>query len=289
MRIDLAKFLKDPLVHFVLLGAAIFGFFAFYEDDSGADERQIVIPEAEIDGLWGAMSMIYGRAPTEAEIQQLIEPRIREEVLYREALALELGRNDSQVRQRLVEKMTFLSEDLIPAEPPSDAEVVTFFETNRETFVEPARVDFEQLYFSPSAHGDRIVAAAEDALAALAEGADPESVGDASTVPRVREAASAEDLSADLGEEYAAGVLALAADGAWHGPIRSFFGVHVVRVTARSEARTPPLEEIRDRVVSALNDERRRNANEQAYQALRGRYDIRIEIPDAVREAWQSE
>ena len=86
----MARFLKDPLTHFVLLGAAIFAFFAFLDEESGVDERQIVIPEAEIDGLWGAMSMIYGRAPTQEEIEQLIEPRIREEVLYREALALEL-------------------------------------------------------------------------------------------------------------------------------------------------------------------------------------------------------
>ncbi len=285
----MAKLLKDPLVHFVLLGAAIFGLFALLEDEPGADERRIVIPEAEIDGLWGAMSMIYGRAPTEAEIEQLIEPRIREEVLYREALALGLDRDDSQVRQRLVEKMTFLSEDLIPAEPPSDEEVAAFFEANRERFVDPARVDFEQLYFSPSAHGDGIVAAAEDALAALADGADPNTLGDSSTVPRSLEAASAEALSADLGEEFAAGVLALAADGAWHGPIRSFFGVHLVRVTSRTDARTPALEEIRDRVVAALNAERRRSANEQAYQALRERYDIVVEIPDAVREAWHAE
>ena len=285
----MAKFLKDPLVHFVLLGAAIFAVFAVLENESGTDERRIVIPEAEIDGLWGAMSMLYGRAPTEADIAQLIEPRIREEVLYREALALGLDRNDSQVRQRLVEKMTFLSEDLIPAEPPGDAELAAFFDANRETFIEPARVDFEQLYFSPSAHGDGITAAAEAALAALAEGADPNDLGDSSTVPREREAASAEDLSADLGEEYATSISELPADQAWHGPIRSFFGVHLVRVTARTEARVPTLEEIRERVLSAFNAERRRNANEQAYQQLRGRYDIRIEIPDAVRETWQAD
>ena len=285
----MAKLLKDPLAHFVLLGAAIFVLFALLDDEPGADERQIVIPEAEIDGLWGAMSMIYGRAPTREEIEQLVEPRIREEVLYREALVLGLDRDDSQVRQRLVEKMTFLSEDLIPAEPPSDAQVAAFFEANREAFVEPARVNFEQLYFSPSAHGDNLMAAAQEALAALAGGADPDTLGDSSTVPRLREGASAEDLSADLGEEYAAGVLALQPDGAWHGPIRSFFGVHLVHVTARTEARAPALEDVRERVVSALNAERRLNANEQAYRDLRERYDVRIEIPDAIREAWQSE
>jgi len=284
-----AKFLKDPLVHFVALGAAIFAIFALLETEPGAGDRRIVIPAVEIDGLWGAMSMLYGRAPTEDDIALLIEPRIREEVLYREALALGLDRDDSQVRQRLVEKMTFLSEDLMPAEPPSDAELAAYFQDNQQTFIEPARVDFEQLYFSPSTHGDGITAAAEAALAALTEGADPAELGDSSTVPRERVAASAEDLSADLGEDYATSVLALPADRVWHGPISSFFGVHVVRVTARTEARTPALEEVRDQVLSAFTAERRRNANEQAYQALRGRYDIVIEIPDAVREAWQSD
>jgi peptidyl-prolyl cis-trans isomerase C len=284
----LLRLLKDPLVHFVLLGAAIFAFFAVIQDDARNDQR-IVVTEAEIDGLWQAMSMLNGEAPTEAEIRQLVEPRIREEVLYREALALGLDQDDSQIRQRLVEKMSFLTEDLAPAEPPTDAELAEFFAANRQAFEEPARVSFEQLYFSPSQHGDGMVAAAEAALERLAEHGEMPAVQSSSTVARNYDAVSADDLGGELGTEFAAAVFALAADNSWHGPIRSLFGVHLVRVTAHSEARQPALDDIRERVVTAFNAERRRLANEAAYRDLRARYDIVIEIPEPVRRKWQSE
>jgi len=110
-----------------------------------------------------------------------------------------------------------------------------------------------------------------------------------STVARQYESVTAEELRSELGAEFADGVFALAPDQAWHGPLRSLFGVHLVRVTARSEARRPALEEIRERVQAAFDAERRRAANEAAYQALRARYDIVIEIPESVRSQWQLE
>lgn len=273
-------------MHFVLLGAAIFGYFAVIEDAARNDQR-IVVTEAEISGLWQAMSMLYAEAPTEADIRQLVEPRIREEVLYREALALGLDQDDSQIRQRLVEKITFLTEDLLPAEPPTEAELAEFFIANRPAFEAPARLSFEQIYFSPSEHGDGIVAAAEAALASMTSRGEAAVVGSSSTVARQYESVTAEELRSELGAEFADGVFAFAPDQAWHGPLRSLFGVHLVRVTARSDARQPALAEIRERVQAAFNAERRRVANEAAYQSLRARYDIAIEIPESVRSQWQ--
>lgn len=285
----MARLLKDPLVHFVLLGAAIFWLFAWLDEDARNDQR-IVVPEAEIASLWQAMSMLSGTGPTETELRQLVEPRIREEVLYREALALGLDQNDSQIRQRLVEKMSFLSEDVVAADPPTADELAAFFEANRDDFVEPARLTLEQVYFSPSEHGADLADAAEAALARLqaSQGEAAEVLGPDVTV-RLHEETTSDELRGELGEEFATSVMALPADGAWHGPIHSVFGLHLVRVTARTEARSPPLAEVRERVVAALNAERRQRANEAAYEALRARYDIVIEIPDDVRRQWQSE
>jgi len=277
------------LLHFVALGAALFGFFAVIGDDAQDPSRRIVIPAEEIAGLWQAMAMLYGQPPSETDIYQLVEPRIREEVLYREARALGLDVDDSQIRQRLVEKMTFLTEDLMPAEPPTDAELAAFVAANRAAFVEPARVTFEQIYFSPSQHGDALDAVAAAAVTVLNAHADAADVGDSSTLPKRFDTVTAAELSAELGEPFATTVFGYPADGAWRGPLRSVFGAHIVRVTARSEAWLPSLEALRERVVMAYNNDRRQQANEAAYQALRNDYDIVIEIPDTVRNQWQAQ
>jgi len=284
----LAKLLKDPLLHFVLIGAAIFAFFRVAGDDPAASARRIVVTEEEVASLTQALAMLAGRAPGEDDLRQLIEPRIREEVLYREALALGLDRDDSQIRQRLVEKMTFLTEDLHSAAPPGDAEVAEFYAANAELFEEPATRTLEQVYFSPSENGAELMAAAEAGLARLRNGEAVERVGNAGTLAPRFDAATAESLRRELGQDFADAVFALDADGQWHGPIRSFFGAHLVRIVASTEPRRPPLDAIRDRVASAFDAERRRRANESAYQDLRARYDIVVEIPEDLRRQWQS-
>jgi hypothetical protein len=281
----LSGWLRAPLVHFIVLGAAIFGFFAVLDRASPDESRRIVVSEAEIASLWQAMAMLNGQPPTEAELYQLVEPMIREEVLYREALALGLDRDDSQVRQRLVEKMTFLTDDLFAADEPTEDELEAFFEASGAGFEEPARVSFEQLYFSPSLHGESLVTDAEAALRRLAEGVEVR--GDASGLAPVLEDVSEQALRAELGQSFAADVFALDADGVWHGPLRSQFGLHLVRLSERSEARRPRLDEVREQVVEALLRQRRQQANDAAYAQLRDRYEIVIELPELARAAWQ--
>lgn len=283
------RIFKDPLVHFLLIGAAIFA-LSSWRSGSGQDERRVVVPEAEVAGLWQAMTMISGAAPSEADLRALVEPRIREEILYREALRLGLDRDDSQIRQRLVEKMSFLNEDLNAADPPGDGEIATFYEANRDAFEEPARVTLEQIYFSPSEYGSAIADVARATLAKLQMAAgDPAQalVGDLSV--RLHDDATIDELRGELGEDFATAIMGLPADAAWHGPVLSVFGAHLVRVTARTEARLPPLSEIHERVVAALNAQRRQRANEAAYQAIRSAYDVVIEIPDEALRQWKSE
>jgi parvulin-like peptidyl-prolyl isomerase len=284
-----SKLLKDPLVHFVLIGAAIFAGFALRDQVSSNDPRRIVVTEAEVESLWQAMSMLSGQAPTEADIRQIVEPRIREEVLYREALALGLDRGDSQIRQRLVEKMTFLTEDLLPAEPPSDAALAAFFADNADAFAEPARISLEQIYFSPSEHGQAVEAAAAGALVELGAADGAGRTAEEPVPTRRYERVTAAELQRELGEAFATAVLELPADGAWHGPIRSLFGAHVVRVTAIEAQRVPALADVRGRVLEAFTEAERRRVNEAAYEDLRARYDVVIEISEQIRRESQGE
>jgi hypothetical protein len=285
----LARILKDPLLHFVLIGAAIFAFFGIAGEEPESGARRIVVTEPEIASLSQTLAMLSGQAPGEDDLRQLIEPRIREEVLYREALALGLDRDDSLIRQRLVEKMTFLIEDLHSAAPPDDAAIAAFYAANPALFEVPATRTFEQVYFSPSANGAALITAAEAGLERLRAGEPAATVGNAGTLDARFEAVTAATLRSELGQEFADDVFALATDGDWHGPIRSFFGAHLVRIVASTEPRQPPLSEIRGRVESELIADRRRRANEAAYRDLRDRYDIVIEIPEALHREWQSE
>jgi peptidyl-prolyl cis-trans isomerase C len=285
----LTRILKDPLLHFVLIGAAIFVFFRFADEPQEPDGRHIVVTEIEIASLSQALSMLSGQVPGEEEIRQLVEPRIREEILYREALALGLDRDDSQIRQRLVEKMTFLIEDVHSAVPPDDAAIAAFYDANRALFEMPATRSFEQVYFSPSENGTELIAAAEAGLARLRAGEPSDGIGNGGTLERRFDAYSAESLRSELGQDFAEALFSLPADGSWQGPIRSFFGAHLVRIDASTAPRVAPLAEIRDRVEAELIAERRRRANEAAYLDLRERYDVVIEIPDDLRRQWQSD
>jgi peptidyl-prolyl cis-trans isomerase C len=280
------RLLRDPLLHFALLGAAIFAVFAL-RGEPDADGRRIVVGAGDVTNLVQAMAMLYGRPPTEAEILALVEPTIREEILYREALVLGLDRDDTQVRQRLVEKMSFLSEDLMSAESPDEAALKAFFGDHSEFFEEPGRRAFEHLYFSPSEHGADIRSAAESALAALADANTGDVAAAYRAAARNSDAASRDELQREFGAEFAEALFAVPDDGAWHGPLQSLFGMHVVRIAERHAARRPPYEEVRDRVEAAYLAERRRLANESAYRAMRERYDVVIEVPDDLRQRWQ--
>src|SRR5690606_9554437 len=171
------KVFKDPLLHFLVLGAVLFAISAWRGGDEEAPDR-IVIDDLVVERVADATRRLYGREPTRAELEELLEPTIRDEVFYREALALGLDVNDDEVRRRLIEKMQYLMQDLADPEPPSDEALREFFERDRERFALPAAVTFEQVFFSPQMRGDALLEDVEAARRALEGGADPLEVGD---------------------------------------------------------------------------------------------------------------
>ena len=209
-----------------------------------------------------------------------VEPLVRDEVMYREALALGLDENDDEVRRRLIEKMTYLTQDLADPEPSSEATLREFYEANPDTFTIPALVSFDQVFFSPGTRGDALEADVAAGLAALRAGSTPAEVGDRTPLRESYDDAPREQVAVLFGYELADALFETAA-GEWTGPFRSDFGLHVVRLRGRSDARLPPYDEIAARVAEQYGAERRREANERAYREMRARYDIIIEQPAA--------
>src|SRR5690606_38221527 len=128
----MSHLLKDPLLHFLLIGAALFAVSAWRGGEPPAET--IVISEAEGERLRAAAELARGRAPTQQELEEILEPTIRNEIYYREALALGLDVDDDEVRRRLIEKMQYLSENLADPEPPSEQALREYYEARPNLF-----------------------------------------------------------------------------------------------------------------------------------------------------------
>ena len=268
----LSRWLKDPLFAFLLIGAGVFAVESAWRAAQRDAEYAIVVPPAESRRLAELWQTQTGRAPTPSELQGLLEEHVREEILVREAKRLRLDEGDAIVRRRLVQKLSFLTDDLAIGEAVDEAELRRYFEDNRERFGTPAVVTFSHIYFSPEQRADAS-ADAERALAAL----DAEawrSAGDPFMLGRTYAYASLERVRKDFGDEFAAAVASRPAEGAWRGPLRSVYGQHLVRVDANTPARSPDYAAAKQRVAAEFDAERRAAANREYFEELRARYTV---------------
>jgi hypothetical protein len=276
----MVRLLKDPLVHFLVIGACLFAVSAWRGESLRAGREEIVITGEQVEAARAAATALQGREPTPEELAALIEPTVREEVMYREALALGLDENDDEVRRRLVEKMSYLTQDLADPEPSSAAELRVFYDASPQLFTIPTLVSFDQVFFSPSARGGALEGDAAAGLAALRAGTPPVEVGDRTPLRESYDDAPREQVAVLFGDALAEALFALP-PGDWTGPYRSDFGLHVVRLRSRTEERLPPYDEIATRVAEEFATMRRREANEAAYREMRSNYDVVIEAPTA--------
>jgi peptidyl-prolyl cis-trans isomerase C len=272
------KLLKEPLLHFLLLGALIFALNGWRNHEKAAElsRDRIEVTASTITWLREGFTRQWHRAPDADELRGLVNDHLREEVLYREALAMGLDRDDSIVRRRMAQKMEFLTQDIAAAVEPDDAALRKYFEQNATRYTKAGRVSFRHVFFSKERRGAKADAEAREALAALAQGASDETMGD----PFLRELeftdASADDIAAALGREFAGKVAATPA-GEWHGPVASTYGLHLVRVSGRGEPQAVAFEAVRDTVARDFSDERRRTANRDFLERLKAQYRITVD------------
>ena len=269
--------LREPLIHFLILGAALFVVFGLTSETDPAAERRIVVTASQVDQLAARFSRTWLREPTPRELEGLVEDYIRNEIFYREALAMGLAQDDPYVRNRLTLKLEVLLDDLTAATEPADEELARLLEQQPDRFTEPARLSFRQVYVSSDRHAD---AAAEAArlLESLHAGADPAALGDVSLLAGEFEDAGRDRIEREFGRDFAEALAGLE-PGRWTGPVASPFGLHLVFLTDYRPARRPSLAEVREAVLAEWRDQRRREGREQAYERLRERYEIILE-PD---------
>lgn len=272
------RILREPLAHFLLLGAVIFAVHAWRgkgEPEASSKDR-IEVTAGTLAWLGEGFAKQWHRAPDEAELRGMVNDHIREEVLYREALALGLDRNDTIVRRRMSQKMEFLSQDIAATVEPDEEELRKFFTENASRYAEAARVSFRQAYFSKEKRGDKLAADAKAALEALAKGADEGSMGDPSLLPHEFENAHAHEITTTFGEGFAEGLKEMP-EGKWGGPVASGYGLHLILITGRAELETVTFESVRDAVLRDFSEERRRKANLDFISRLKQRYEITVD------------
>ena len=276
----LKRILSEPLHHFLLLGVAIFAIYAWLGGgDSGLPDRRIVIDAADRTQLAELWAKRWGRSPTPRELRGLTDARVREEVLYREAMALGLDRDDTIVRRRLAQKMEFLFEDLGGPMQPDEQDLRAYLTEHPERFREPARLTLSHVYVSSETRGESAGRDAEEILQTLRERSpdgDPGVHGDVSPLARVPTDVDRDGLARIFGTDFADRVIELPGD-AWHGPVESSYGLHLVYVHRRSEARLPELAEVEQKVRDEWNAEQRRKLNETTYAELLEGYEVVIE------------
>jgi len=269
----LKRFLREPLFHFAAVGALIFAFFVAINDTDRASAERIVITPERIDQLATGFSSVWKRTPSEDELSALIDEDIREEVYYREAVALGLDKNDVIVRRRLRQKMEFLTDTGAYLLDPPAGELETYFAANEQAYREGPRVALEQIYLGKSPTPE----AAKRSLSALRSGREisPSSLGERSLLPAQLHLSPPNGIDDVFGKGFFDRVEEFP-PGAWSGPVASAYGVHLVRILESLPARTPPLEEVRDAVLRDWKEAKAQEIREKDYAERREHFVIEI-------------
>jgi len=279
----MTRWLKEPLFHFLLIGAGLFMLYGWQSDDNETRPDQIVFTEAKVDQLINLWERKWQRLPTQRELQGLIEQQIREEVLYREALAIGLDKNDQVVRRRMAQKMEFISNDLASLAEPDDEQLQTYLDEHAEKFSIPRRISYSQVYLNTSQRGEQVYNDAErlkEELLNSTVDVDISMLGDSFMGGYSFNDEADFAVSRLFGEAFTQQVFNLPV-GKWAGPVESGYGLHLVRVDSRTDSRVPSLEQVRDKVRVEWVAEQQRKTNDMLYSELRKRYEITIEEPAA--------
>lgn len=283
-RARLARFVGDPLLHFLAAGLVLFLAYDAFAPAARpeADPMRIELTPDDMKQL--ALSQVAQGlpAPDRAQLQALAEQRAMQRILAREAAAFGLDRDDDVIERRLAQKMDFLLADLSQLNPPSREELDAWYAAHAAQFTQPARASFRHVYFSPDGRGDAAArVAAEAALPGIAglPAASPAlaGIGDRFMFQDYYGGRTAEAIGKEFGPDFAAALFA-ERPGAWAGPIRSGYGWHLVYLDSLEPARVPALDEIEADVRAAWTDARYKEIRQRAEEDMRARYTI--VIPD---------
>lgn len=269
--------LKEPLFHFLLIGFGLFLLYGWVSDRNDSQET-IYFDDYDMNNLIASWEMQWKRLPTDEELKSLVEQNIRQEVFYQEALKMNLDHNDEIIKRRLAQKMNFLSNDLATLKDPTQEELLSYYDDNKEKYMLSPVYSLYQVSFRSDSRDN----ARQDAQRYLEgiEGNDPEGLeneGDRLPLPFSFESVNSDELSRHLGMEFSRALEGLDT-GKWSGPVRSGFGWHLVYISEKIPARIPEFQSIHKELLRDLEYEKQRKVNDQVYNELRSNYQVEFDL-----------
>ncbi len=269
----LARLLREPLLHFFVFGGLIFLLYAAVSGPGEEPADVIVIGPDHIEQLKKGFQATWWHPPSEDELRAIIDDFVREEIYYREALALGLDRNDTMVRRRLRQKMEFLTDTGADLLKPVAGELESHLAAHEQTFRRAPQLAFEQIYLGKTPPAESIKAA----LSALRSNpeSDPSAWSERTLLPAQLGLSPPAAIDGVFGNDFF-DRLAEIPSGVWGGPVESAYGVHLVRILERVSARMPLLEEVRDAVLSDWRATKALELRELHYARLKQRYVVEI-------------
>lgn len=284
------RLLRDPLLVFLLIGGGIFLLHSALRPEAAVEEEdpyRIELGGQLLEQLQAEWSSRWQRPPTEAEMKGLVDSYVKEEIYYREAKKLGLDQSDTIIRRRLAQKMEFLTSDIADLEEVDEEALASFHEENADRYRKAPELGFHHLFFSTDQRGEAAEGDARAMLARLQSGdlAFDQAVEAADrTMLASRFATSGLPLiGRQFGAEFAAAIAEQPA-GAWFGPVRSGYGLHLVRIDERIEGGLPPLDEVRDKVLNDYRFEQREKLNRAVLDELLEQYEVVFDQSDEADE-----
>jgi len=274
------RLLREPLLHFFVLGATLFALYGWLHRGALDTRSEIFVSRGQVSSLQAQFERVWQRPATADELQHLVDNWVREEIFYREGLAMGLDRDDPVVRRRVGQKVEFIIESAAPA-APTTAELQAWLDAHAADYAIDPRYSLRQVYFDPQRHGANLQRDIASARRVLTGGSND--AGDSTLLPFEMQGATQSDVERDFGVEFTAALKDLPT-GRWHGPVESSFGLHLVNLSERVGAHAPPLDQVRAEVERDLLQSRTHQANAEMYERLRANYRVRVEGADAPGE-----
>jgi hypothetical protein len=271
------RLLREPLFHFLIIGSLLFVLYSIVSGPAPAPVNTIVITPERVTQLASSYEAVRKRSPTDAELRVLVDNFVREEVYYREALALGLERDDTIIRRRLQQKMEFMTDTGAELFEPQAGELEEYYQANIANFREPPEIALTQVFLGQKPDPDRIA----EALAALRSDSetDPSLWGEVTLLPAQLRLSTSTEIDGTFGTGFFDGLMQIPADY-WSGPIQSGYGLHLVRVEQRLPARVPPIDEIRNVIEREWRSEKLKELHKLVYARLLQRYTV--VMPDSI-------
>jgi len=277
----MTKLSREPLVHFILLGALLFAGHMLWQRHVDKADYTITVTADEMERQALIFAGENRRQPTDEDLKALLFSHVEEQVLMREAERLGLGEDDTIIRRRLAQKMRFIIEDVDAPELPENSELKAWFEANIDMFVTAETRSFSHIYLSPEEHGEALEKIALNILSQIHlknPPADWKALGDPFMLKRYFKSLSALETTRLFGPTFSNGVFKLDGNN-WQGPIESAFGLHLIRIDNITDVVTPAFGDVQPDIKTAWQDQAQRSANQAALKKLIQKY--KVDVQDA--------